>query len=275
MRRGPSLWPMNEPYSDELRKALGPERPVRLLPVTASTNEDALAWATGGEPAPEGAVVVADQQTAGRGRWGREWASAPGRALMFSLVLRPQALELERLGLLTSAMGLACADAIADLMPLAPTLKWPNDVNIRSRKVAGILFESQLMGSSASVVIAGVGVNTHWSVTEIPEELRDRATSLGIEGEPPGRAELLAAILERFEPLYRGVVDGDGVAALIRRADELSDIKGQGVEVTLPDGRLERAVAGGLAPSGALEVEVDGRRRLVDVGEVTRIRSAG
>ena len=225
--------------------------------------------------APDGSVVVADEQTEGRGRWGRSWASSPSKALMFSLILRPAGLAPQRLGLLTAAMGVACAQAVGDLGPLAPTIKWPNDVNIRGRKAAGILFETQLLGAEVGVAVAGIGVNTHWSLDEIPDDLRDRATSLAIElEEPPGRGEVLAAILDRFEPLYRGVVDGSGIDALLRRADELSELKGEVVEVTWTDGRVARGVAGSITASGALEVEIDGAVQEVDVAEVTRVRNA-
>ena len=267
---------MSGPYEDELRKGLGPRRPHKVLTSTDSTNEVALAWAAeGAESAPDGALVIADDQTEGRGRWGRSWASSPGKALMFSLVLRPDGLAPQRLGLLTAAMGIACAEAIGDLGPLAPTVKWPNDVSIRGRKVAGILFETQLLGSEVGVVVAGVGVNTHWTLEEIPPEIRDRATSLAIElDEPPGRGEVLAAILDRFEPLYRGVVDGSGIDRLLRRADELSELKGEPVEVTWTDGRVARGIAGSVTASGALEVEIDGAVQEVDVAEVTRVRNA-
>jgi BirA family biotin operon repressor/biotin-[acetyl-CoA-carboxylase] ligase len=262
-------------YAEEIRRALGPDRPVRVLTSTGSTNEDALAWAGEAESAPEGACVVTDQQLQGRGRWGRSWTSAPGKALMFSLVLRPTEMPADRLGLLTSAMGVACAEAIGDVTSLAPTIKWPNDVNIRSRKVAGILFESQFTGHQVAVVVAGVGVNTHWSLSEIPEELRDRATSLAVErDDPPPRGELLGAILDRFDALYLGIRDGSGVAALIARADEMSDLKGRPVEVTWPDGRVAGGVAGGLATSGGLNVQIEGQNQVVDVGEVTKVRSA-
>lgn len=265
---------MSGAYEEELRKGLGPGRPHKVLARTGSTNEVALAWATeGAGSAPDGALVIADEQTEGRGRWGRSWASTPGKALMFSLILRPQGLAPQRLGLLTAAMGVACAEAIGDLGPLAPTIKWPNDVDIRARKVAGILFETQLLGSEAGVAVAGVGVNTHWALEEIPPEIRDRATSLAIElEEAPGRGEVLAAILARFEPLYRGVVGGTGVGALLRRADELSELKGEPVEVTWTDGRVARGVAGSVTAAGALEVEIDGAVQEVDVAEVTRVR---
>lgn len=262
-------------YEDELRRALGPGRSARVLGTTGSTNEVALDWAVEPrDPAPHGAVVVADEQTAGRGRWGRGWESSPGKALMFSVVLRPQGLSPNRLGLLTAAMGVAVIDAVASLSPLAPTLKWPNDVNVRGRKLAGVLFETQLIVDRVGVVVAGVGVNTHWTLDEIPEEIRERATSLGIETEsPPLRGELLAAILEAFDVRYLGILDGSGIAALLERADELSELKGELVDVVWHDRRVVQGRAGSLTATGALEVEIDGRMTEVDVAEVTRIRS--
>lgn len=262
-------------YEDEIRRALGPSRPFRLLASTASTNDDVMGWASDDDAAPEGACVIADQQMSGRGRWGRSWSSAPGKALMFSLVLRPSEMPAERLGLLTSAMGVACAEAIAAVTSLAPAVKWPNDVEIRGRKVAGILFESRLTGHRPEVVVAGVGVNTHWALDEIPEEIRETATSLAVEeAVPPGRGELLAEILERFESLYTGVRDGSGIAPLMGRFDALSDIRGGTITVTWPDGRVAHAVAGGLSSTGGLNVIIDGAPHVVDVGEVARVRRA-
>ena len=268
---------MSGTYEEELRRALGPRRPVRVLTSTDSTNQVAMAWANDpASPAPDGAVVVTDEQTAGRGRWGRSWESSPGKALMFSLVIRPSSLPPERLGLLTAAMGISCIDAIGSLAPLAPTLKWPNDVNIRHRKVAGVLFETQFTAWKVGAVIAGVGVNTHWSLDEIPTELRDRATSLAVEmDEPPLRGELLAAILERFEESYRGIASGAGIAQLLSRADELSELKDERVDVVWQDGRRTQGVARSLTESGSLQVEIDGLVQEIDVAEVTRIRSTG
>src|SRR5680860_1413471 len=116
-------------------------RPLRFFEEIESTNSEALEWAE--EGAPEGAAVVADHQSAGRGRLGRTWLSEPGAVLPLSVVLRPR-LPPDRFGLLSAAAGVATAEAIAEVSGLSCRLKWPNDVTISGRQVAGILHESRV-----------------------------------------------------------------------------------------------------------------------------------
>ncbi|MDX1531042.1 MAG: biotin--[acetyl-CoA-carboxylase] ligase, partial [Rhodothermales bacterium] len=172
-----------------------PARGFRSLP---STNAEALTWAADG--AAEGALVVAEAQTAGRGRLGRTWEAAPGRNLLVSLVLRP-ALPPERLGLVPLAAGLAVAEAVeAAVPPLCPRLKWPNDLLLGGRKACGVLLEGRTGGRAPSAVALGIGLNVNQ--TAFPDALAERATSLHLEaGRPVERAALLAALLERLEAL--------------------------------------------------------------------------
>ncbi|MHB8511031.1 MAG: biotin--[acetyl-CoA-carboxylase] ligase [Actinomycetota bacterium] len=157
----------------------------------ASTNDEASRLAKRAEP--EGTVVVADHQTAGRGRLDREWISEPGLALLASWIVRPPFFA-DR-SLLALASGVAVADAIDTATGIAVDLKWPNDVMVDGRKLAGILCEGLPDGST----IVGIGVNVRTS--EFPLDLADRATSLLLErSRPIGRAALLASILEAFSP---------------------------------------------------------------------------
>jgi len=147
--------------------------------------------------APEGALVAADEQTAGRGRLGRRWLAPPGTSLLCSLQLRPTVAS-ERLPELTGVASRACADAIAALTGLEPELKFPNDVLIGGRKVAGILAEAR-----EERVVLGVGVNVNVPPEELPQEVDLLATSLLAEtGSELDRAELLAELLERLERRY-------------------------------------------------------------------------
>src|SRR5690606_12415094 len=140
-------------------------RTHRALGATGSTNADALAWAT--EGAPDGALVTAEHQTAGRGRHGRTWTDAPGLSLLASLLLRPT-LPPDRLGLLPLAAGLAAADAVESVTGLVPRLKWPNDVLLGGRKVGGLLLESRL-GDGPATVVLGLGLNV--GQADFPPEL--------------------------------------------------------------------------------------------------------
>ena len=147
--------------------------------------------------APEGALVVAEEQTAGRGRLGRSWFAPAGTSLLCSLQLRPDT-PTERLPELTGVAARACADAIAALTGLEPALKFPNDVLVGGRKVAGILAEAR-----DGRIVLGVGINVNLPADELPEDVDRPATSLLVEtGRELDRAELLAELLERLERRY-------------------------------------------------------------------------
>jgi BirA family biotin operon repressor/biotin-[acetyl-CoA-carboxylase] ligase len=147
----------------------------------------------------EGTVAVADEQTEGRGRLGRSWHAPAGTALLFSTLLIP-AVEPARLPELSLVAGGAVAEAIADISGLEPEIKFPNDVLIAGRKVAGILAES-----SEGRVVVGIGVNANQDDTELPADAQTEPTSLRLElGRRVDRAELLAAILSCFELAYDG-----------------------------------------------------------------------
>jgi BirA family biotin operon repressor/biotin-[acetyl-CoA-carboxylase] ligase len=151
----------------------------------------------------EGTVAVADEQTEGRGRLGRSWHAPAGTALLFSTLLLP-AVPPSRLPELSLVAGAAVVEAITDISQLEPEIKFPNDVLIGGRKVAGILAES-----SEGRVVLGVGVNVNQDETELPPDAQTEPTSLRLElGRPVDRAELLAAILARLEVAYaRWVMD--------------------------------------------------------------------
>jgi BirA family biotin operon repressor/biotin-[acetyl-CoA-carboxylase] ligase len=147
--------------------------------------------------APEGALVVAEEQTAGRGRLGRSWFAPAGTSLLCSLQLRPDTPP-KRLPELTGVAARACADAIAALTGLEPALKFPNDVLVGGRKVAGILAEAR-----DGRVVLGVGINVNLPADELPEDVDRPATSLLVEtGRELDRAELLAELLEQLERRY-------------------------------------------------------------------------
>lgn len=165
-------------------------RPYRFVERCASTQR-LLA-----EDAPEGAVAVADEQSEGRGRLGRSWAAPAGTSLLASVALRP-AVPTAHLAELSVVAGRACAAAIAELTGLAPEVKWPNDVLVEGRKVAGILAEAR-----EGRVVLGVGVNVSQRRDELPERTEFPATSLALEGAPVDRAELLAALLDHLEREY-------------------------------------------------------------------------
>jgi BirA family transcriptional regulator, biotin operon repressor / biotin---[acetyl-CoA-carboxylase] ligase len=172
-----------------LRGRLG--REYRFVERTASTQRLL------GEDDPEGAVVVADEQTEGRGRLGREWLAPAGTSLLFSVLLRPE-VDAARLPELSLVAGRACAEAIAEAAGVETEVKFPNDVLVQGRKVAGILAEA-----TEGRVVLGIGVNVRQRAGELPADARTPATSLLLEtGREIDRAELLVAILDRLERHY-------------------------------------------------------------------------
>jgi BirA family biotin operon repressor/biotin-[acetyl-CoA-carboxylase] ligase len=147
--------------------------------------------------APEGALVAADEQTAGRGRLGRRWLAPAGTSLLCSLQLTP-AVSPERLPELTGVAARACGDTIQATTGLEPELKFPNDILVGGRKVAGILAEAR-----EGRVVLGVGINVNVAEDDLPTEVERPATSLLIEtGRETDRAELLVELLARFETAY-------------------------------------------------------------------------
>jgi BirA family biotin operon repressor/biotin-[acetyl-CoA-carboxylase] ligase len=147
--------------------------------------------------APEGAIAVAEEQTAGRGRLGRPWLAPAGKAVLVSINLRPT-VDVPRLPELSIVAGLATADAIAGVTGIRPELRFPNDLLIDGRKVAGILAEAR-----DGRVVLGIGINANLTAEELPKDVDTPATSLLVErGERVDRARLLVALLERVESRY-------------------------------------------------------------------------
>jgi BirA family biotin operon repressor/biotin-[acetyl-CoA-carboxylase] ligase len=166
-------------------------RPYRYLERCESTQRELAA------DAPEGAVVVAEEQTGGRGRLGRRWLAAPKTSLLFSLNLRP-AVETARLPELSVVAGRACAEAIRAVTRLEPEVKLPNDLLVAGRKLAGILAEAR-----ENRVVLGIGINVNVPPDELPRGVDTEPTSLLVElGSPVDRAKLLAEILVELERGY-------------------------------------------------------------------------
>jgi BirA family biotin operon repressor/biotin-[acetyl-CoA-carboxylase] ligase len=208
---------------------------------------------------PEGAVAVTEHQTAGRGREGRRWEDVPGRSLLLSLLLRPPAgSPVQQLSLVA---GLAVAEAIEESRDLA-ALKWPNDVLLGGRKVAGVLLES-----SGGAVSCGIGVNVGQAEDELPPETRlPPGSLLTTTGHVPDRAALLADVLETFEHRY-DAWRRSGLAPLLDELEARNALRGVRVRVG-----GESGIAGRVAPDGRLTLERDdGTTVLVGSGEVVEV----
>ena len=235
---------------------------VRVYCSTDSTNELAMRAGLHGERDP--LVIFAEEQTSGRGRFGRAWHSAYGEGIWVSLLLRPK-LEVAQWGRLTGASALAVALAVEGLLGLEVEIKWPNDVVLRGKKVCGVLVES-VHGRGEPFVVLGIGVNVNQA--EFPGELRERATSLReVLGRSVERPALAAAILDWLGELLRrcGVGFGEILAELERR----SCVLGRAVSLRGVD-REVRGIAEGLDENGHLRVRLaDGTLETFSAGEVT------
>lgn len=230
---------------------------------TGSTNDDVKALAESG--AISGTVVIAEEQTRGRGRLNRSWQSPPGKNLLFSVALGPEYYGEDR-GLVTLAAGVATAEAVIGMTGLEARIKWPNDVRIKGKKLAGILAETG--GGSADYVVLGVGLNVNLSADELSPELTEIATSLRIEsGKSWPRREVLHRVLDTLESAGRMLVAGRR-KDLLARWQELCEAMGKKVRVTMPGAVIEGVMLG-LREDGALRVRTEaGEEAVILAGDV-------
>jgi BirA family biotin operon repressor/biotin-[acetyl-CoA-carboxylase] ligase len=246
------------------------------VPETGSTNADLLAEAASG--APEGVVLVADHQVAGRGRLDRSWAAPPGASLLVSVLLRPR-IDPADAFTVTAAGAVAACQACSEVAACFPGIKWPNDLVIvagdrfAGRKLAGILAESVVTDGRVSAVVLGLGVNVNWA-GRLPPELAETAASLDeVVGHPVDREALLVSWLRHLDGWLDELGSPEGRAALAARVRELSATLGRRVRVHLPEGEME-GLAVDITHAGHLLVHPDGREEPLEVtvGDVVHLR---
>lgn len=258
---------------------------VRWVSTTGSTNADVLALARDG--APEGVVVVADHQSAGRGRRDRRWVAPPGASLLVSVLLRPPS---RVAGGVTLAAGVALAEAVEQVAGVRAGLKWPNDLVASAggeeRKLAGILAEADWpTGTTMSggyrppapgdrvVVVVGVGINVSWprDLSGEAADVAEVATALNWIGPQVDRADLLVAFLQAFAARYATLV-ADGPAAILDAWRARSATLGRRVRVDLGRDDVE-GTAVDITDEGHLVLEtLEGDRRTITVGDVVHLR---
>ena len=252
--------------AEEALRALG--HVSRIVALTGSTNDDARAWA--GQGAPDGAVVIADAQTAGRGRHGRAWSSPAGASLAMSIVLRPR-VPPSRLPPLSIVAGLAVRRAIERRVRAHVSVKWPNDVVVATgepgapafgKKIAGVLVEAAIGAHGVEHAIVGIGINV--ARASFPDELAHRATSLALLGATSmSRSALAADVVTALDDELAGWLRAPGsVAERLSPHDAL-----RGLRVRLEGGGI--GVADGLEDDGCLRVRLDdGRTVRALAGEI-------
>src|SRR6185369_11473958 len=236
------------------------------LDETASTNAHAFRLAE--EGAAEGTVVIADAQSGGKGRLGRVWSSPPGVNLYCSVVLRPSIKPYEA-PQLTFLSAVAVARAIEHVTGLKPEIKWPNDVLIAGKKVAGLLNEMSAETDGINFVILGLGVNLNMSSEQFPTDLRSPATSLLIEtGHPVGRVCFAAQMLRELDMLYAGFL-ANGFLQVREEWQQRCNAHGREVVVSNGGAAVVRGMFGGIDGDGALLVrQPDGSVERILSGDV-------
>jgi BirA family transcriptional regulator, biotin operon repressor / biotin---[acetyl-CoA-carboxylase] ligase len=212
--------------------------------------------------APEGTVALADEQTAGRGRLGRSWVAPPAVNLLPTLLLRPKPAVMRQIAMMAP---LAVCDAVEELHRLRLDVKWPNDVQARGKKLAGILIETASAGGGTFVLV-GTGINVNFDPRPY-EEIREIATSIAVElGREVAREPLLAAYLASFERMYADAYAGHSPR---ERWRERLVTLGQDVRASWPGGSAE-GIAEDVDDGGALIVRAaSGERVIVEAGDVT------
>lgn len=243
-------------------------REVQILQTTDSTNLQAMALGDSG--APEGLVVIADQQTAGRGRLGRSWISPGGVNLYLSVLLRPPILPAAA-PQLTFLSAVAVCRTIEEIADLQPQVKWPNDILLGGRKVAGLLNEMSSETDRVHHVVLGIGVNLNMERQDLPTQLRYPATSVAIEaGRSVSRLEFARTLLRCLDDLYAAYLK-DGGRPLLTAWEAYCDWTGQMIEVDCQQ-HLIKGLMLGLDEDGALLVKTATGVERIWAGDV---RSAG
>jgi BirA family biotin operon repressor/biotin-[acetyl-CoA-carboxylase] ligase len=241
---------------------------VEVLAESASTNAEVVRRARAGEP--PGLAVVAEHQSAGRGRLGRAWVTPPRAALTFSLLVAPDAVPVARWPWLPLLTGLAVVDGVRRVAGLDAVLKWPNDVLLGDAKVAGILVE-RVERPGGAVAVVGVGLNVSSTRNELPV---GTATSLSLAGAAAvDRSTLLLSVLDAFSTLYDGWV-GDAGRGLRPSYVRVCSTVGRDVRVELPGARSLCGKAVDVDHDGRLLVDDGTRVRALGAGDVVHVRPA-
>ena len=258
-----------EPRNDPFQHAFGNTsklvfKRVLHFPSLPSTNAYLKPLAVAGEP--EGLVVLADEQTAGKGRLGRVWHSPPG-GLYFSLLVRPMTIAAKNTPLITLTTGLAVAKVFQTAFGLEPVLKWPNDVMLENQKVTGILVESAFIGGEIEYAIIGIGINANSKHTDFPKPLQLTLTTLQNKlNREVDMPRLFGYLIGQLEFWYLKLLD-KGFKAIEPHYRRLSSMLGKQVTIALGDQKVS-GLAKGLEPDGSLVVQTAEGREIIRSGDV-------
>lgn len=243
-----------EELSQRLRTRVVGRR-ILVYPEVGSTN--AIASELGDRGEPEGTVVVAESQTAGRGRMGRSWVSAPHVGLWTSILFRPP-MRTGEATLLSQLAAVSVAEAVAEIgPPVAPRIKWPNDILLGERKVAGILVEAKGEAEQIHYAVVGIGLNCNQTLADFPASLQASATSLAMAvGKPVSRLHVAQALYRHLDTWYLRFIEGLH-GPILSRLSELSETVGRWVNVEAGPDRYD-AFAEAINRDGSLRVRLRG-----------------
>ena len=262
-----------KPIPDEIQEGLQTEIFGKTewvyLPETDSTNRVAKDLAL--KNSPEGTLVIAEKQTQGRGRLGRQWFSPADDGIYISLILRP-AIPPQEAPKLTLLTAVAVADAVIDLTALPVHIKWPNDILINDKKMAGILTEINSEMDRVNYIVVGLGFNVN--TPYFPDEIKDMATSLFLEtGQKWSRIKLVQAYLQSFEKYYK-LFKKSGFDPVLKRWKELTHMIGKPIKVVMLNEQYHGVVQD-IDPDGALILkDPNGKIQRIICGDVTLLKGA-
>ena len=212
----------------------------------------------------EGSLIIAEEQTAGKGRLKRSWLAEKGKNLTFSIILTPTILP-ERIGILSLYAALAVAEAIENILPLTPVCKWPNDVLLNDKKVCGILSEVVFKSEALYSVIIGIGINVNQLI--FPNELQEIATSLFLTtGRSIDRAIFLAKVLERLETLYK-IIQNNQTDRILRHWKKYCTMFDKKISIE-QQGTILKGTVTGLADDGGLIIQTNSKNVKVLAGDI-------
>lgn len=255
----------------ELRKGLKTKsfgNRIYTFQTIDSTNNCAKALAN--VDAPEGMVVIAEEQTAGKGRLGRTWLANPGENLTFSILLRPQVAP-DAVNLLPLYVAVTLAQALEGATNLKVECKWPNDLLINKKKVAGILIEGSVKEGGLEYVVVGLGVNVNQ--IQFPQDLRQKATSLRLEAKQEiDRVKLFREILTSFEADYKSTV-ASSFQSVIHSWLERATMINKPIAVS-QHGNVLTGIVKGLSKDGGLILQTNGAAQTLFAGDVTILGNA-
>ncbi len=237
-------------------------RPVQIHQEVTSTNDLALQW--GNQGAAEGLAIFAETQTKGRGRLGRCWESHPGQSLTFSVLLRPRWPNVSRISLVAAV---AVARVLERLTLYSVGIKWPNDIHIAGKKVAGILCEAD-----SEQIVLGIGLNVSQTALDFPEGLRERAGSVAMFSKTSvSRIELAASLLDELDTIYLTLPEGFDL--IIAECERRSVLLEKPIAVELGDHHITGVVTGFDSCGGLRVRQMSGVETIISSGEVTLLKS--